>query len=442
MHIYFSGIGGVGIGPLAQIALDAGYEVSGSDLQESALTESLVMRGANVFIGQDGSQIAGCHDKQTIDWVVYTSALPFNHPELAFVREKKLKNSKRDELLAKIIEDKKLKLLAVAGTHGKTTTTSMLVWLFKQAGVPVSYSVGTTISFGPSGQYQPNSEYFVYECDEYDYNFLHFYPHASIITAVDYDHYDCFSTVDDYKQAFRQFMAQSDNTLLWQKDEQYLEPIGPHVSYEAFDDTSNVDDIKLPGHNRKNGFLALQLASRVIPHADVQLLLGSLNDFPGSARRFEKLADNIYSDYGHTPAEIASTLQLASELSDQIVLVYQPHQNNRQHHVRKDYKDSMKQAEHIYWLPTYLSRENPNLAVLSPQDLIAELSNKQAAEPAEMDEGLWKKIQAAREAGKLVLGMGAGSIDSWLRQMVATSTTRQPDTPEDPRLQTSAHNGS
>jgi len=438
MHIFFSGIGGVGIGPLAEIALDAGYEVSGSDLHESALTKALKKRGATIYIGQDGSQIKDCHNKNHIDWMVYTSALPFSHPELDFVRDKKLKASKRDELLARIIEDKKLKLLAVAGTHGKTTTTAMLVWIFKQAGVPVSYSVGTTLGFGPSGQFQPHSEYFIYECDEYDYNFLHFNPHLNVITAVDYDHPNSFPTVEDYKQAFRQFLAQCENSLIWQKDEHYLEPIGTHVSYESFDESSNLSDIKLPGHNKRNGFLALQAATRSLPHADLHDLLGYLNGYPGAGRRLEKLADNLYSDYGHTPAEIASTLELARELNENVVVVYQPHQNIRQHHLKNQYVNSLELANHIYWLPTYLSRENPYLAVLTPQELIVTLSNKQDAEPADMDDGLWENIQNARKHGKLVLVMGAGSIDGWLREQLAKSE-HLPDISAGPATRTAAH---
>ena len=132
MHIFFSGIGGTAIGPLALIAKQAGYSVSGSDKQDSQYIEYLKKHGvSDITIGQTRDDIARAHEKQPIDWFVYTSALPLENPdapELAFCREKNIKTSKRDELLNVIIQEKKLKLIAVAGTHGKTTTTGMERW--------------------------------------------------------------------------------------------------------------------------------------------------------------------------------------------------------------------------------------------------------------------------------------------------------------------------
>ena len=155
MHIFFSGIGGTGIGPLALIAKQAGYEVSGSDAHDSPYLKYLTNQGiSNLQVGQSKEQIAAVHAKKPIDWFVYSSALPKtdpNHPELAFCKEKGIKTSKRDELLNEILSQKKLKLVAVAGTHGKTTTTAMVVWLFKQLGVPISYSVGAKLIFGDMG---------------------------------------------------------------------------------------------------------------------------------------------------------------------------------------------------------------------------------------------------------------------------------------------------
>jgi len=142
----------------------------------------------------------------------------------------------------------------------------------------------------------------------------------------------------------------------------------------------------------------------------------ALGNFPGTDRRFERIADNLYSDYGHHPKEIAATLQLARELSDHVVLVYQPHQNRRQTRIQKDYIDQFELADDIYWLPTYLSREDPNEPTLTPEDLIQNITNKDAVHIAAFGDELWKNIQQARGEGKLVLCMGAGTIDSWVRQ--------------------------
>lgn len=408
MNIYFSGIGGVGIGPLAHIAQDAGYTVVGSDRHDSPMVTELRRRGISITIGQDGSFLQQSHDTTPLDWFVYTSALPTDHPELVLARHLGIKTAKRDELLAHIIQEKDLKLIAVAGTHGKTTTTGMIVWLAKYFGIPISYSVGTTLTWGPSGQYTPGSEYFVYECDEFDRNFLHFHPYVSLVTSLEYDHPDTYPTADEYTAAFRQFAHQSQTLVTWRE----LQP-----TFNEIDSVTYLDEIDthltLRGaHNRRNASLILAAIEKMgLP---ARFAIDGLNKFPGTNRRFEKLAENLYTDYGHTPTEIAATLQMARELSDHVVLVYQPHQNIRQHEIRDQYTDDVfKDAETVYWLPTYLSREDPNLPILAPEKLTASLSNITIAD---MNDKLWQNINSIRKSGKLVLCMGAGTIDGWVRE--------------------------
>ncbi len=419
MRIYFSGVGGVGIGPLMEIARDAGYDVVGSDSTASHMTEQLAETGFNIQIGQDGSQISAAHLSSPIEWFCHTSALPENHPELVFAREHGIRTSKRDELLAEILREKNLKLIAVAGTHGKTSVTSMFIWAFKQLGILVSYSVGTTLSFGPSGQYVKDSEYFIYECDEFDRNFLHFSPSLSVLPSIDYDHADTYPTPDDYHQAFVQFMQQSELNLLWEKDLQHLLQPDIAANYEAYDELMDLTVFTLAGnHVRHNAYLVKQAIVKLFLDLDEQAVISALNSFPGSMRRFEKLADNLYSDYGHHPVEIDATLELARELSDHVVLVYQPHQNRRQYELRDAYSSQFTRAEKIYWVPTYLSREDPNQPVLNPEELSKNLTNREAVEIAELNDRLWDKLQDARTNGKLVLCMGAGDIDAWVRQQL------------------------
>lgn len=418
MNIYFSGIGGVGIGPLAEIAHDAGYQVCGSDAREGLITSELRQRGIAISIGQDGSYLQSRHDQQPIDWLVHTSALPVDHPELILARQLGIKTAKRDELLAHIITEKNLKLIAIAGTHGKTTTTGMMVWELQQLGIPVSYSVGTTLSFGPSGKYDPESEYFIYECDEFDRNFLHFSPHLSLITSIGYDHPDTYPTETDYLSSFKQFVDQSDMTIMWQADSSHIDAaIGSNWVLHD----NEVVDLKLAGaHNRRNATLVLKAVEYLTlgdgQASDTSKLKTILEHFPGTDRRFERLDDNLYSDYGHHPVEIAATLQMARELSDHVVLIYQPHQNVRQHEIKDEYTNQFELAETVYWLPTYLSREDPNLAILTPEELTKNITNHNAVHIAELDDNLRGAIRKARQDGKLVLGMGAGSIDTWLRQ--------------------------
>lgn len=417
MTIYFSGIGGVGIGPLAEIALDASYEIQGSDMAESGLTKSLRARGVEISLQQDGVFLSACHTATPIDWFIYTSALPPDHPELVLARRLGIRIAKRDELLAHIIKEKNLKLIACAGTHGKTTTTGMLVWLFKQLDVPVSYSVGATLSFGPSGKFDPKSEYFVYECDEFDRNFLYFHPFLSLVLSIDYDHPDIYPTQQEYVAAFDQFVRQSAMTIMWQKDSTGISP--PSNSWLLND--TEVMDLELPGtHYRRNGTLAIK-AAEYLGLASNNKAAEVINQFPGTDRRFERLADNLYTDYGHHPAEIQAMLQLAHELSTHVVLVYQPHQNVRQHKVQSDYAHSFELAEEVYWLPTYLSRENPALPILTPAELTKDITNHESVHIADLNDELWSNIQKARTEGKLVLCMGAGTIDHWVRQQLANN---------------------
>lgn len=411
MNIYFSGLGGVGIGPLVEIARDIGHTIMGSDLTKSLVTEELRHQGVLVNIGQDGTFLRESHQATPIDWFVYTSALPDDHAELLLAAELGIRTSKRDEFLAYILQEKDLKLIAIAGTHGKTTTTGMLVWLMQQLGIPQSYSVGTTLAFGPSGKFDPKSEYFIYECDEYDRNFLHFKPYLSLITSMDYDHPDTYPTESDYTDAFRLFIDQSTHTILWKTDAEYVK--ANEDAMWVLDETLRVP---LAGeHNRRNATLVAKAAEylELAKAEDVTIALG---EFPGTDRRFEKIGDNLYSDYGHHPIEIAATLQLARELSDHVVLVYQPHQNRRQTRIRDMYTNQLELADETYWLPTYLSREDPAEPVLTPEDLVAHLTNKETVHTTELGDELWNTIEQARSEGKLVLCMGAGTIDSWVRQ--------------------------
>jgi UDP-N-acetylmuramate--alanine ligase len=415
MNIFFSGIGGVGIGPLAEMSLDAGYTVQGSDQQETQFTRILYEHGVNISLDQDGKFLQACHEAAPIDWFVHTSALPLDHPEIAKARELGIKVVKRDALLAHIIKEKNLKLIAIAGTHGKTTTTSMLVWTLKQLGIPISYSVGTTFSFGPSGAYEKGSEYFIYECDEYDRNFLQFFPYLSLIASLDYDHPDTYPTQESYLEAFRHFVRQSHHTIMWQADDHTISS-SAKSSWVLQD--REVVPLKLIGvHNQRNATLVLKALEYLnIPRqADARDIL---ERFPGTKRRFEKVAHNLYTDYAIHPKEIAMTLKMARELSDHVVAVYQPHQNVRQYALKDMYDGCFALAEEVYWLPTYLTREDPNLATLIPKELTENI-NHPNLHLADLNGDLWTAVEAARDKGKLIVFMGAGSIDAWLKQQLA-----------------------
>jgi len=433
MHIFFSGIGGTAIGPLALIAKQAGYDVSGSDKQDSQYIQYLKKHDiTDINIGQTFENIERLHAHKPIDWLVYTSALTLENadpPELQFCREHGIKASKRDELLNLILQEKDMKLIAVAGTHGKTTTTAMAIWLFKRLELPVSYSVGAKISFGEMGEYDEKSEYFVYEADEFDRNFLAFEPHLSVISGVSWDHHEIFPTREDYQQAFREFISQSKHTILWQEDAEYL-GLGTtgSVTIEQ-SDNPYIEQIELPGqYNRLDAWLVIQALHR-LTGVPIEDLVAHAGKFPGTQRRMEQIAPNLYSDYAHTPEKIRGGMSVALELAARkqqpLIVIYEPLTNRRQHFMINDYKDCFHGAAQVYWLPSYLAREDPAQRIIPPQELIARLDEPGLALPAEMGPDLKRTIQAHLAKGDMVVAMaggGGGSLDEWLRKEFTTAT--------------------
>jgi UDP-N-acetylmuramate--alanine ligase len=427
MHVFFSGIGGAAIGPLALIAKQAGYEVSGSDAKDSSYIKYLRERGiTDVHIGQTKEQIAKVHSQKPIDWFVYSSALPLtdpNHPELMFCEQNGIKTSKRDDLLNKIIQEKNLRLITVTGTHGKTTTTAMVIWLFKQLDVQLSYSVGAKLSFGEMGQYDPQSKYFVYEADEYDRNFLSFYPEVSLIAGIDWDHPDVYPTREAYYSAFLEFIDQSEQVILWHDDAEKL-VLDVSEQHTVLDEKDpRIDELlSLPGRvNRLDAWLAAKSMAAVVGKPFEELII-VLNKFPGVSRRFEQITGGLYTDYAHTPPKIRGALQLAREVAgDRLVVVYEGIHNSRQHFIKKELEHLFDDIAQLYIVPTYLGREDKNLELLTPEKLLDLLSNsaKSHAQTAELNSDLAEKVRGHLAKGDLVLGLSSGggdSLDEWLRR--------------------------
>lgn len=428
MHIYFSGIGGAGIGPLSLVAKEAGYTVSGSDKQDSAYIANLKANDvANIHIGQNYDAIAAVHAKEPIDWYVYSSAVAIEQPdapELVFCREHGIKMTKRDDLINHILQEKNLKLLAIAGTHGKTTTTAMLIWLLKQLAIPVSYSVGAKLSFGPMGTYQQGSEYFVYEADEFDRNFLAFHPHLSIITGLDWDHPDIYPTRTSYNEAFQQFINQSDQVIAWEHD---IENAHLHIAESLHASNPLLNMLTIPGEVNRQDAATVIAAVHKLTDTPVEDLVKHMNEFPGLSRRFEQIIPGLYSDYAHTPPKIRGALQLAHEVAGQhVVVVYEGLHNTRQHFIKDELLHLFDGLEKLYIVPSYLAREDESLRLLRPDDIRMLLSTETQAYTisAALDESLKHELDSHLENGKLVLCLsagGGGSLDAWLRTQFAAT---------------------
>ncbi|MDR2619520.1 MAG: Mur ligase domain-containing protein [Propionibacteriaceae bacterium] len=400
MRIFFSGILGSGIGPLAQLAADLGHTVFGSDAALGDAAE-LTAVGATLSLGnQDGTFLREIATTTGIDWYVHTSALPKDHPELSAAAALGLKVSKRDELLAYLISSSGLALVAVAGTHGKTTTSSILAWALHSLNQLEAHIVGGALPWGAAGVYQPGARFFVYEADEYDHNFLAFHPWLSVITTVSWDHPDSYPTAADYYAAFDQFRAQSRRVI------EGLET-DPRIT--------------LTGEVRRiDGTLALAALREMLPNVPEPTLLEAVNTFPGVGRRTEKLADGLYSDHVDHPDEVVASLAIAREIAADegykgVAAIYQPHQNTRQHLVRDAYRDTFADIAVLRWLPTFLTREDPTLPIITPAEFLAALSAPPERASADLDAALSAEIARLRAAGYLVWTMSAGTLDAFVR---------------------------
>ncbi|MDO8265917.1 MAG: cyanophycin synthetase, partial [Candidatus Saccharibacteria bacterium] len=256
------------------------------------------------------------------------------------------------------------------------------------------------------------ADYFVYEADEYDRNFLNFSPEVSIISGIDYDHPDIYPTREDYNTAFRDFICQSNHEFGHPED---FEKIGLTSEPETVD----INKLTLIGNvNRANAQLVVEALSELLDKTTDQLI-EILNSFPGVARRFEKIAENIYSDYAHTPEKIRGALQIAHEVAgDNVVVVYEGLHNTRQHFIKEDLKTLFKDVKMLYIVPSYLAREDESLEMLTPEKLCEITSAPTDREPANLDENLKSQILSLKSQGNLVLCLsagGGGSLDEWLR---------------------------
>lgn len=411
---------------MALVAKQAGYEVSGSDKQDSQYIAYLRKHGIDdIHIGQTTEGIAALHDKKPIDWYVYSSAIAIEQPdgpEFVFCREQGIHMSKRDELLNQIITDRGLKLIAIAGTHGKTTTTAMTVWLLKQLGLPLGYILPAKSSFADMGAFEAGAEYFVYECDEFDRNFLSFQPALSLITGIDWDHPDIYPTREDYNAAFNEFLEQSSMAYIW-KDDAELIGVQESTSLGVMEYEDYEGLFHLAGDvNRQNAALVAQGIMKLLGRDDLPALAEILDRFPGVARRFEQIAPGLYTDYAHTPPKIRGALQLAHEVADNnVVVVYEGLHNTRQHFIKAELENLFDGVKKLYIVPSYLAREDQSLKLLTPDDLklLMSADTQTVTEAALLDGALRESIVRHLEAGDTVLCLTAGgghSLDEWLRE--------------------------
>ena len=300
----------------------------------------------------------------------------------------------------------------------------MAIWLAKQLEMPIGYILPAKSSFADMGGLDDGAEYFIYECDEFDRNFLHYNPEISVITGIDWDHPDIYPTREDYNQAFRDFLGQSSTSIVWQSDTERLGGTASEQDTLLVDTDDRIAKITLAGEvNRRNAWQVAHAFAQMT-NKPVAELLPLLEAFPGVARRFEKLVPGLYSDYAHTPPKIRGALQLGHEVAgENLVVVYEGLHNTRQHFIKEDLKDLFSNVKQLYIVPSYRAREDENLEDLTPEKLRNLMSEQTQAHttPSALNDELKLAIQNHLNVGDTVLCLtagGGGSLDEWLRTVV------------------------
>jgi UDP-N-acetylmuramate--alanine ligase len=439
--VHFVGIGGAGLSAMAAVLLARGFDVSGSDLQPNVLTQSLSERGARIFAGHAPENVRGA------DLVVVSSAVPESNPERAEAARRGIPVIKRGPLLAALISDKVG--IAVAGSHGKTTTAGMIAFILSQAGLDPSFVIGGVLeNFGANAR-AGDGPHFVLEADEYDRAFLALKPHVSVITNVEMDHPDCFRNETELRDAFRQFAAQTagGGLILAYADDPEVALLARQAASQArsvaqtfgFSDSAwwRAADLRpsesgtaftalrgsepvinmhtpIPGeHNVLNALTALAVAAWL--NIPTESAAASISAFRGVQRRLEVRGViggvTVLDDYAHHPTQIAATLGAVRQKYQPRALwaVFQPHTYSRLKALWRGFSLCFGQADHVLVLPVYPAREAHDPTV-RPR----ELARQMAYTDAHYVEGYAQaaSLLARRVgAGHVVITLGAG--DEW-----------------------------
>ncbi|MBR1932048.1 MAG: UDP-N-acetylmuramate--L-alanine ligase [Lachnospiraceae bacterium] len=399
--IYFVGIGGISMSGLAEILADAHFTVSGSDRSKSALTESLEQKGIRVYYGQRRENIT-----PDIDCVIFTSAIKEDNPEYIATVELGLPHLTRAELLGQLMKNYKTSI-AISGTHGKTTTTSMVSEILLQADTDPTLSIGGILKTIGGNIRVGGSEYFVTEACEYTNSFLSFLPTIGIILNIEEDHMDFFKDLADIRHSFRAFAellpadgylivngeiddyreitsglscrvityCNSPHTSAGLPADYYASDISydssGHPSFQLHDRTDATREISLqvPGdHNVSNALAAIALADLVGIDSDISAK--ALHSFTGTDRRFEYKGSiggvTIIDDYAHHPTEITATLSAAAKYPHKTLwCVFQPHTYTRTKAFLGDFAKALSAADRIVLADIYAARETDNLGISS-----------------------------------------------------------------------------
>ncbi|HTX17272.1 MAG TPA: UDP-N-acetylmuramate--L-alanine ligase [Bacteroidota bacterium] len=439
--IHFVGIGGIGMSGIAEILLDQGFSVSGSDRSLSEVTERLQSLGAVIFEGHRGENVAA-----DVDTLVYSSAVVLDNPEVLEAQRRKIPVVRRAEMLAEVM---RLKYgIGIAGTHGKTTTTSMISLVLIEGGFDPTVIVGGKLSgLGGTNARLGKGDFIVVEADEFDRSFLSITPTIAVLTTLETDHLDCYRDLEDIKSAFIQFAGKVPfyGFIVLSLDEPALQDIMPHLSKKklltygltpqadiqgieivhkenrsTFTVVRNSEDLgqvvlQIPGkHNVQNALAAIAVGLQLgIPFPKVK---AGIEKFTGVYRRWEKKGEvggiSVYDDYAHHPTESKATLAgVKSGWRRRVICVFQPHLYSRTRDFYEEFGKAFLLADVLVVTDVYPAREEPIQGVTG--ELIVNAAKQFGHKDAHYVQD--KKqvpayLKSIARPGDIVITMGAGDI--------------------------------
>jgi UDP-N-acetylmuramate--alanine ligase len=455
-HIHFVGIGGAGMSGIAEVLLNQGYQISGSDLAESSATRRLVAMGAEVFIGHDARHVQGA------DAIVTSTAVTADNSEVVAARAKLVPVVPRAVMLAELMRMKKG--VAIAGTHGKTTTTSLVASVLAAAGLDPTFVIGGRLNSAGANARLGSGEYIVVEADESDASFLNLLPVLSVVTNIDADHMDTYGhDFGRLKGAFIEFLHRMPfyGAAVVCVDSEAVRDILPQIarpitSYGFTEDAQvraldvradagrmrftvqrrngvELPDLQvvlnLPGeHNVQNALAAIAVAVELgVPDVAV---LQALAEFKGVGRRFQRYGEaaltgggrcTVVDDYGHHPVEMAATLAAARGAfpGRRLVLAFQPHRYSRTRDCFEDFVKVIGQADAVLLSEVYAAGEAPIVAA-DGRALARALRVAGKIEPVFVDDiaAMAQAILDSARDGDVVLCMGAGSVGTVAGQVM------------------------
>lgn len=416
-RVYCIGIGGIGVSALARMFLDRGAQVSGSDVARSRITESLEKQGATIFYEQKAENVP-----EDVDLVVRTIAIPDDHPELIRARQSSAAVMTYPEVLGLI--SRAHRTIAVAGTHGKTTTTAMIAEILIGAGLSPTVIVGSLLRGYESNYVRGESDLFVVEACEYRESFAHIEPHVLVITNIEAEHLDYYKDLEHVENAFQKVVERvpENGTIVANLNDESVRRVvqGARAQVVDFVSGKNSLELSVPGeHNRENAAAALSVARAFGVEEEKTRTL--LRTFEGTWRRFEHKGDiqggvKVYDDYAHHPTEIRATLAAAREKfsNTRIIAVFQPHLYSRTRSLFSEFAQAFDDADDVIVLPIYKAREAVDSSISSSQ-LVEEIKKNH---PSARFEPTHEKAISALKAetstqtgnGAVIVTIGAGDV--------------------------------